>query len=73
MRVCTQCEGGFPHLARRPRLQLLRFELYDWDVKVAAVSEQDFLGSVQCSVGEVVAAGRKVGRTGTAVCRGRGW
>ena len=44
--------------------QLLRFELYDWDVKVHSVTDQDFLGRVTCSVGEVVSAGRKVGDRG---------
>ncbi|XP_037075271.1 copine-8-like [Pollicipes pollicipes] len=36
--------------------QRLKFDIYDWDVKVASVQEQDFLGRVECTVGELVSA-----------------
>ncbi|WAR26495.1 CPNE8-like protein [Mya arenaria] len=37
--------------------QKLKFELYDVDSKSAKLSDHDFLGRMECTLGEVVAAG----------------
>ncbi|XP_013408869.1 copine-8 isoform X2 [Lingula anatina] len=38
--------------------QMLRFEVFDVDSKSADLSKHDFLGRMECSLGEVVSAGR---------------
>ena len=41
--------------------QVLRFAIYDWDGASTQLTAHDFLGSLECSLGEIVAAaGRKV-------------
>jgi len=34
-----------------------RFELYDIDVPTPVLSQQDFLGSAECNLGQIVSAG----------------
>ncbi|KAF6031304.1 CPNE9 [Bugula neritina] len=38
--------------------QILKFEIYDIDSQSADLSKHDFLGTMECSLGEIVSAGR---------------
>ncbi|XP_060079148.1 copine-8-like [Ylistrum balloti] len=42
--------------------QKLKFEIYDVDSKSADLSKHDFLGGMECSLGEIVSAGTKMSR-----------
>lgn len=39
--------------------QVVKFSIYDWDGNSHTVDAHDYLGSLECSLGEVVAAPNK--------------
>ena len=39
--------------------QLVKFEVYDWDSKSSKVKDHDFLGSLECTLAQIVAAPNK--------------
>ncbi len=43
--------------------QQLKFEIYDWDTKHGSLSQQDFLGRIETTLGQVVSAGGERGFT----------
>ena len=51
--------------------QLMKFEIYDIDNKSPRLQDHDFLGRLECSLGEIV-ANAKVQKSLTGVKRGKG-